>query len=266
MADDIPNFTPDDELESLLSEPVSELDEDTRIEVQRYKSRKLKAIRDAGMSGDRPEWWASDGVAPERAHVTPGAPGGDVRPSSDETAGVSSPGETAGDTDGASEDGTDDATEERVTEEPPEQPSGDDEGKGDEEDEEVETLPREALGEEPSEDELIRARLIERPVEQDDSEGIFFTTIDRRKVYLAYGTNAHYLTLYYYQVPTTVADPQLVRWVKDLLARRAFDHALEEELTVIPQRAAVSEDFLDRHPEYRDHVKRPNRRHPTSAA
>lgn len=265
MADDIPNFTADDELEALLSEPVSELDEDTRIDVQCYKSRKLKAIRDAGMSGDRPGWWASDGVAPERADVAPGASGGEVRPSSSDTPGASPDGEASDDTDGASEDGTDDDTEESVTEEPVEE-SGDDDGEEAEEDEEVETLPREALGEEPSEDELIRARLIEQPVEQDDSEGIFFTTIDRRKIYLAYGANAHYLTLYYYQVPTTVADPQLIRWVKDLLARRAFDYALDEGLTVIPQRAAVSENFLDRHSEYRDHVKRPDRRRPTSAA
>lgn len=255
MSDEIPNFTPDDELEPLLSEPVSDLDEDARIQVQRYKSRKLKAKRDAGMSGERPAWWAPDGVAPERADVVPGASDGQVRPSTGDSG--SSP----------------NAMETEETKEPePDEPEGDGEqeppeeaAEEDEEEEEVEVLPREELGEEPTEDELIRARLIEQPVEQDDSEGIFFTTIDRRKIYLAYGANAHYLTLYYYQVPSTVTDAEQVRWVKDLLARRAFEHAREEDLTVIPQRAEISENFLKRHPEFRDSVKRPNRRS-TSAA
>lgn len=259
MSDEIPNFTPDDDLEPLLSEPVSELDEDTRIELQRYKSRKLKAWRDAGMSGEQPPWWGPDGVAPERADVAPGASGGQVRPTSGEGSDPSTTGEESGETaeptsNEAEADGEEAPTEDATEEE------------DDEEEEEVEVLPREELGEEPTEEELIRARLIEQAVEQDDSEGIFFTTIDRRKIYLAYGANAHYLTLYYYQVPSTVTDPELIRWIKDLLARRAFEHAREENLTVIPQRAEVSENFLQRHPEFRDCVKRPKRRRSTSAA
>lgn len=56
MAEDIPGFERDPEIEELLDKDVSELDEETRSEVQLYKSRMLQAKRDAGMSSDTPPW------------------------------------------------------------------------------------------------------------------------------------------------------------------------------------------------------------------
>lgn len=57
MADEsIPGFTVDPELEELLDEDPYDLDEETRLDVQLYKSRKLQAKRDAGMSESTPSW------------------------------------------------------------------------------------------------------------------------------------------------------------------------------------------------------------------
>lgn len=68
-ADDVPGFDSDPELDELLTRGVGELDEETRIEVQRYKARYLKAKRDAGMSASRPPWWEGD-EAPETVEET----------------------------------------------------------------------------------------------------------------------------------------------------------------------------------------------------
>ncbi len=57
MADEsIPGFTVEPELEDLLDEHPLDLDEETRERVQLYKSRKLQAKRDAGLSGKVPSW------------------------------------------------------------------------------------------------------------------------------------------------------------------------------------------------------------------
>jgi len=241
MGEDLPGFTVNEELEGLLSSPVSELEEDTRLELQRYKARKLKARRDAGESG-----------APERADVVPGEVGGSPEGGGEPTTPTASDAQASPEEDG--EGAPPEDAEESVEEVDEATPQADAEA------EEEEVLPREELGAEPGEERLLQARLIEQPVEQDDSEGIFFTTVDRRKVYLAYGANRHFLTLYYFQVPTTLeGDPELVGWIKDLLARRAFEHAEENDLRVIPQRADVSEAFLQRHPEFQERVKRPAR-------
>lgn len=56
MSESIPNFSEKSELEELLDADVHELDEDTRLDVQLYKSRKLKAKRDAGVSDQSPGW------------------------------------------------------------------------------------------------------------------------------------------------------------------------------------------------------------------
>lgn len=57
MADEaIPGFTVEPELEDLLDEHPLDLDEETRQRVQLYKSRKLQAKRDAGLSGEAPSW------------------------------------------------------------------------------------------------------------------------------------------------------------------------------------------------------------------
>lgn len=57
MADEsIPGFTVEPELEELLDEDPYDLDEETRLDVQLYKSRKLQAKRDAGMSESAPSW------------------------------------------------------------------------------------------------------------------------------------------------------------------------------------------------------------------
>ncbi len=256
MADDIPGFTPDEELEPLLSRPPSELEEDRRLNVQRYKARKLKAKRDAGVSESRPGWWADAGIAPVRSSVAPGTEGGDQPPDDDrddEPADRDPPEESEEGPDEKREEPSDDADAEEPPDEAEDEPA-------------EERLPREARGEEPTDEELTRAGLIGGPIEQDDSEGIFFTTVDRRKFYLAYGGGSHYLTLYYYQVPSDLDDQELIGWVKDLLAHRAFEYAREEGLTVIPQRADISVDFLERHPEYRKDVKRPSRRRSASTA
>lgn len=248
MTDEIPEFSTDEDLEALLTTSVSDLDEATRIEVQRYKARKLKAKRDAGLSSDRPGWWGPDQAAPQRADGSGGRSTGTAAVTDeDRTTDPEEAQQTPDESDEAaveSEDGVE-----------PEEP-----GEMDEETEDEERLPREELSEEPGEEELMQAELIEQPVEQDDSEGIFFTTVDSRKVYLAYGSNAHFLTLYYYQIPTSLNDPELEQWIRDLLATEAFEYALDNNLTVIPKRADVSETFLDRHPEYRNAIKISNRR------
>ncbi|MFB6226749.1 MAG: Rieske 2Fe-2S domain-containing protein [bacterium] len=64
-ADDIPGFDEDPELEDLLTSNLQDLDEETRQEVQKYKSQKLQAKRDADLSTDKPEWWPEGGTAPE---------------------------------------------------------------------------------------------------------------------------------------------------------------------------------------------------------
>lgn len=259
MTDEIPDFSTDEDLEALLTTSVSEMDEETRLEVQRYKARKLKAKRDAGMSTDRPGWWGPDQPAPQRTdgsadRTTKTARSTDEAERSPERA-EDEPGQS-----GSESAAPDHPTESEAESEPAEE-SDTDEGA-----EEEERLPREELSDEPGEEELIRAGLIEQPVEQDDSEGIFFTTVDSRKLYLAYGSNAHFLTLYYYQIPTSVNDPELEQWVRDLLATEAFEYALENDLTVIPQRADISETFLERHPEYRNAVKTSKRRRRTPVA
>jgi hypothetical protein len=65
-SEDIPGFDEDPELEKLLTSDLSDLDEDTLQDVQRYKSQKLKAKRDADCATDRPGWWANDASAPEQ--------------------------------------------------------------------------------------------------------------------------------------------------------------------------------------------------------
>lgn len=65
MAEDIPGFERDPEMEKLLDRDVLELDEDTRADVQLYKSRLLQAKRDAGMSGDTPPWAEGAGTEPD---------------------------------------------------------------------------------------------------------------------------------------------------------------------------------------------------------
>jgi hypothetical protein len=53
---DIPNFNADPELEEKLDEDPTALEEQTLIDVQLYKSKKLQARRDAGESRENPEW------------------------------------------------------------------------------------------------------------------------------------------------------------------------------------------------------------------
>lgn len=52
----IPNFNPNPDLEALLEEDPTSLDEQSLIDVQRYKAKKLKAKRDAGESDGSPDW------------------------------------------------------------------------------------------------------------------------------------------------------------------------------------------------------------------
>ena len=53
---EIPNFTAKPEIEQLLEQEPHQLDFDTLIEVQKYKSKKLQAKRDAGVSDSKPGW------------------------------------------------------------------------------------------------------------------------------------------------------------------------------------------------------------------
>ncbi|MFB6356943.1 MAG: hypothetical protein ABEJ65_10570 [bacterium] len=62
--EDIPGFEADPDLTPLLLDDPREMDEDTRSDVQTYKSKILKARRDADMSGGKPPWWTYE-VAPE---------------------------------------------------------------------------------------------------------------------------------------------------------------------------------------------------------
>jgi hypothetical protein len=70
------NFDEDPELEEKLTADPRDLDEDMLQDVQVYKSRKLKALRDEGQSGGKPEWWAGD-HAPQTMDELAGAVGED---------------------------------------------------------------------------------------------------------------------------------------------------------------------------------------------
>lgn len=54
------SFQEDAELEDKLRQDPRELSEDELQEIQIYKSHKLQARRDAGESGEKPDWWAAD--------------------------------------------------------------------------------------------------------------------------------------------------------------------------------------------------------------
>ncbi len=75
------NFDEDPELEEKLSTDPRDLDEDELQDVQVYKSRKLKALRDEGQSGGKPEWWTGD-QAPRTLDELAGAIGEDGEPPS----------------------------------------------------------------------------------------------------------------------------------------------------------------------------------------
>lgn len=120
MADDIPGFERDPEIEELLDQDVLEMDEDTRSEVQLYKSRLLQAKRDAGMSTDKPPW--SDGG------------GADQASDESDTAEESSP-DDSGDTD--EEEPVEDPDEPAEEEDVEETPSTDEEDTSEGEDAEV---------------------------------------------------------------------------------------------------------------------------------
>lgn len=70
------NFDEDSDLEDKLQQDPRDMDEDELQELQIYKSQKLQALRDAGESGDKPQWWKSD-HAPQSLDELAGAVTGD---------------------------------------------------------------------------------------------------------------------------------------------------------------------------------------------
>jgi cytochrome b6-f complex iron-sulfur subunit len=89
MAEEIPGFERDPEMEDLLEKDVLELDEDTRSEVQLYKSRLLQAKRDADMSESSPPWSGeatSSGDAEQTEESADEAETGDAESTSEESA------------------------------------------------------------------------------------------------------------------------------------------------------------------------------------
>ncbi|MFB6347541.1 MAG: hypothetical protein ABEK50_17635 [bacterium] len=114
------NFDEDPELEEKLQQDPRELNEDDLQEVQIYKSQKLQALRDAGESGDKPEWWKTD-HAPENLDELAGTVSGDGEVASDDSdAGEE---ESAEETEEAAEESEE--PQEEVTEEEPEEEAED---------------------------------------------------------------------------------------------------------------------------------------------
>lgn len=249
MTEPISGFDPDDELEALLQDPVDDLDEDVLQDLQLYKSRKLQARRDSGESNERPGWWKTD-RAPRtllELHRDPEAVETSGSPDS-----ATQPTDSDSDPDESPESG-DKNTE--PAEETETSKDGENEGENPEDDDSEPELSIDELDENPTEDELIRAGIIDGPVEQEDSQGVFQTSLSNRKAYVAYTLKGPFLTLNFLQLPSTITDERIETWVKDLLIATAFEHARDEDLKVIPQSPEISKRFLPRHPEYNDLVK-----------
>lgn len=103
------NFEEDSDLEEKLQQDPRDLDEDELQDLQIYKSQKLQALRDAGESGDKPEWWKSD-HAPETLDELAGAVTGDG-------AEPSGGGESEAEAEPEPEEETEEETAEETTEE-----------------------------------------------------------------------------------------------------------------------------------------------------
>ncbi len=280
---DVPGLEHDPELDELLTENVAEMDEETRTRVQRYKARVLKAKRDADQATEVPEWWSVPRAfetveESDQSRRSPGAaPSGGAEeaeePESAQPAEETDEAEPV--SDGKPEEGSEEEREEpesepeaeeeapeEVAEEDPEaaveaESGGTKEGEEEEEEPEEPELSLEDLGDEPSEDELLRAHVIDAPVEQEDSQGIFKTSVEYRKCYLSYTRRSKFLTLHHYELPDTIEDERIRTWIKDLLARKAYEFAEENELIVIPQGSDIWDDFLARHPEFESLSREP---------
>lgn len=122
------SFEEDPELEEKLSADPRELDEDGLQDVQVYKARKLKSLRDEGQSGDRPDWWTGD-HAPQTLDELAGAvgedgaaPGGDGEEEEAEEEPEAEEEEAEEAEESAEEPEEEPAEEEETAEEPAEEP------------------------------------------------------------------------------------------------------------------------------------------------
>lgn len=115
------NFDEDADLEEKLQQDPRDLDEDELQDLQIYKSQKLQALRDAGESGDKPDWWQSD-HAPETLDELAGAVTGDGEAPSGSGAEESDeePEDEAAEEESAEEEPEEKAPEEKTDEEPAE--------------------------------------------------------------------------------------------------------------------------------------------------
>lgn len=287
VLEDIPGFTPDADLTPLLLEDLREMDEDERSKVQTYKSKIMKARRDADIDEGKPPWWTIDHAAPTMAGLAGEepveAPGGGDDGGEDEAEAESA------EADGESADESDEEQDAEATEE-----SGGatidvdpDEIKeavasywhGDISDEELEEQLGEAVATaaiaardeqdqieeeqvekrivesrdelEPTEDELLAADLIDQPVENESSNNCFMVPAENQKCSLFYTESDDRLILHNFSLPTTL-DGQWRLWIEDQLVKNAFEYAEENGLDVFAERAHIYKDFLNRYPEFEE--------------
>jgi hypothetical protein len=289
--EEIPGFEPDSDLTALLLDDLRDMDEDQRSEVQTYKSKIMKARRDADIDEGKPPWWKADraaatmaGLAGEEPAEAP-AGGGDeedeeasgedeaeAEESSDEEAAGEEATEDTGDEGGATIDVDPDEIKDAVA----------DYWGGDLSDEELEDQLGEAVATaaiaareeqdqieeeqvekrivedrkqlEPTEDELLAADLIDEPVENDNSDNCFKVPVHNQKCALFYTDDGDRLILHNFSMPTTL-DNQWRLWIEDQLVKNAFEYAEENGLEVFAERSRIYKDFLNRYPDFEELVK-----------
>lgn len=103
----------------------------------------------------------------------------------------------------------------------------------------------------PSEDELVEAGIIDKPIEHEGSDNCFQTSVNGRKAALHYGPGSDRLTAYHFSLPSVLSE-SVRHAIEDVLAQALFDHAEEEGKLVHPQQPRLRSGFLARHPEYYD--------------
>lgn len=269
---DIPGFDPDDELTPLLLEDLRELEEEERQKVQTYKSRIMKARRDAEIDEGKPPWWQIDagadtmaGLAGEEPVKTSGTSddSGDDEAGDEETVEESTEvgdGEATidvdpeeikeavtaywqGDTDG-------DSLEEQLGEALATAAIAAREAQDEIEENQVEKRLVESRNElEPTEDELLAADLIDQPIENEGSNNCFMVPVNKRKCTLFYTEDDERLILHNFSIPDGL-DNQWRLWVEDQLVKNAFEYADDNDLEVFAERARIYKDFLRRYPEF----------------
>lgn len=282
--EEIPGFDPDPDLTPLLLEDLREMDEEERSNVQTYKSKIMKARRDADIDEGKPPWWSIDhasptmaGLAGEEPVEAPSGGGDDEEPDEEPEETAEEPTEEAGEEEAEEAGGAtidvdpdeikdavsafwsgemdEDALEEELGEAIATAAIGARAEQDKIEEEQVEKRLVESRDElEPTEEELLAADLIDQPVENESSNNCFMVPVNNQKCSLFYTEDDQRLILHNFSMPTSL-DNQWRLWVEDQLVKNAFEHAEENGLDVFAERAHIYKDFLSRYPEFEELTK-----------